>query len=267
MKVLVIGAGNMGIPLAHSISKSGKATEKVAIYDRNADKIQKINEEGLLEGYTDLKSILPKAEVVFLAIKPHDSAGFFKDVRNGLQENQILVSIMAGVTLSRLTDYSGLTKIIRMMPNLPAKIGEGISTFVRTEAVGEEELQLISDLLQFSGELMEVESEKLVDASTSISGTGPAYVFYFMKCLMESAMNLGFSKSQAEKLVSQTFKGSISLFFASNHSPETWIQRVASKGGTTEAALKYLKDERVNDHIIEAARQAFLRSEELGKDY
>lgn len=267
MNVLVIGAGNMGIPLAKSISKSQKHIAEVGIYDRTPEKVIPLDQQDGLKAYTRLEDCLPKASIIFLAIKPNDSASFFDTIRSLLHKDQILVSIMAGVTLERLTSQTNLSKVIRMMPNLPAIVGEGISTFVRTKEVSDKTLAIITELLRPTGEVLEVASEKLVDASTSISGTGPAYVFYFMKCLIESATELGFSQEQAEKLVSQTFKGSIHLFYASTYSPESWIQKVASKGGTTEAALEYLKNEKVNDLVKEAARQAFLKSQELGKDY
>ena len=109
-------------------------------------------------------------------------------------------------------------------------------------------------------------SEKFIDASTGISGSGPAYVFYFMQSMMEAALKMGFSANDSKMLVSHTFEGAVDLFNQSDLSPNSWMDRVASKGGTTRAALDSMEDNNVKELIKEAAYSAFNRAVELGKD-
>lgn len=128
------------------------------------------------------------------------------------------------------------------------------------------ELLTIENLLDTTGKSTHVSNENLIDASTGISGSGPAYVFYFMQSMMEAALQMGFSKNDSTMLVSQTFTGAIELFNQSNLSPNSWMEKVASKGGTTQAALDSMDDNNVNELIKEAAFAAFSRAIELGKE-
>jgi pyrroline-5-carboxylate reductase len=152
------------------------------------------------------------------------------------------------------------------MPNLPAQIGKGLTSYVTSPEISRIEKLTIESLLDTTGKSMEVTSEKFIDASTGISGSGPAYVFYFMQSMMEAALKMGFSKNDSSVLVSQTFTGAIELFNQSNLSPNSWIKKVASKGGTTRAALDSMEDNNVNGLIKDAAFAAFNRAVELDKE-
>jgi pyrroline-5-carboxylate reductase len=152
------------------------------------------------------------------------------------------------------------------MPNLPAKVGLGLTAYVASPEVSRMELLTVESLLNTTGKSILVSNESLIDASTGISGSGPAYVFYFMQSMMEAALQMGFTKNDSQVLVSQTFTGAISLFNQSNLSPNSWMEKVASKGGTTQAALDSMDDNNVNELIKEAAFAAFSRAVELGKE-
>jgi len=151
------------------------------------------------------------------------------------------------------------------MPNLPAKIGMGMTVFTSTDEVTRIELVMVQNLINTTGKSVYVEKESAIDAATAISGSGPAYVWYFMNSMMDAAQNMGFSTSEAELLVSQTFKGAIDLFNKTNFSCEEWIQKVCSKGGTTEAAMKCYSEEILNKKIINGANAALNRAVELGE--
>ena len=125
---------------------------------------------------------------------------------------------------------------------------------------------MVRNLLDTTGTSIHVDNENLIDASTGISGSGPAYVFYFMQSMLEAARKMGFSEYDSKVLVSNTFEGAIELFNQSNISPETWIDRVASKGGTTQAAIDSMEDNNVKQLIQDAAYAAFDRAVELGED-
>ncbi len=151
------------------------------------------------------------------------------------------------------------------MPNLPAQIGMGMTAFTSSDEVTRIELVMVQNLLNTTGKTIYVEQESAIDASTAISGSGPAYVFYFMDAMIKAARAMGFSNSESELLVSQTFKGAVDLYNKNNFSCEEWIQKVASKGGTTEAALRSYIDNKVHEDIIAGANAALNRAVELGQ--
>ena len=152
------------------------------------------------------------------------------------------------------------------MPNLPAQVGKGVTSFTESSDVSRVELLMIRNLLDTTGESIHVENQNFIDASTGISGSGPAYVFYFMNSMLEAALKMGFSENDSRVLVSQTFEGAVELFNRNDLSPTLWMDRVASKGGTTRAALDSMDDNNVKELIKEAAYAAFDRAVELGEE-
>lgn len=265
MKVLVIGTGHMGGPYAQAMSRSDLLkNNQLFIYDRNHDKLTSLEKKGNLKSHLSLASCLPLAEIVFIAVKPHQTTDLFDEMRPYINPEQIFVSIMAGVKLLSIANGLGVKKIVRAMPNLPAKVGIGMTTFTATEAVPREELKVIEDLIDMTGRSFYVENEELIDASTAISGSGPAYVFYFIQALMEAALEMGFTEKESALLVSQTFKGAVELYTRSQLSTKEWIKQVCTKGGTTEAAVNKMRTEKIDKHIKQAAHVALNRAKELG---
>ena len=266
MKVLVIGAGNMGLTYAQGMSKSKLLRKRnIMILDTSEEKIKELNEISHFDVYKDLKDCVPFADIVFIAVKPYHSEELFKAIASLVNKEQIIISIMAGITIDYMKDLTGLDKVVRAMPNLPAQIGRGLTSYIASEAVSKVELILVENLLDTTGKSILVSNENFIDASTGISGSGPAYVFYFMQSMMEAALQMGFSKNISKVLVSETFTGAVELFNQADHSPNKWMDMVASKGGTTRAALDSMEDNNVNELIKEAAFAAFNRAVELGK--
>ncbi|MEL6923944.1 MAG: pyrroline-5-carboxylate reductase dimerization domain-containing protein [Bacteroidota bacterium] len=140
-----------------------------------------------------------------------------------------------------------------------------MTAFTSSDEVTRIELVMVQNLINTTGKTVYVDRENSIDAATAISGSGPAYVFFFMQSMMTAAREMGFSRSEAELLVSQTFKGAVDLYNKSNLSCEEWIQKVASKGGTTEAALRSFEENKVYADIIAAAQAALHRAVELGQ--
>ena len=204
-------------------------------------------------------------ELIILAVKPQDAELLYRGIRPFLHENQVVLSIMAGVKLHTIEQGTGLKKIVRAMPNLPAQIGMGMTAFTARDEVSRKELINVQNLLSTTGLVMYLDDENLIDAATAVSGSGPAYVFYFMQAMMEAAQKIGFTEAQAELLVLQTFLGSVHLLGKKNVSCQEWIRRVASKGGTTEAALHTFEQQQLNPDIISGVQAAFERAKELGK--
>ena len=266
MKVLVIGAGNMGLTYAEGMAASPYLNKrKLMVFDVSPDRVSLLKEMGIFDVYDDIEDCLPTADIVFLAVKPYHSEGLFEKIRPLVNENQIFVSLMAGVTIESIQQGLGVEKVVRTMPNLPAQVGKGITSYTEAAEVSRVELLMVRNLLDTTGKSIRVKNEKFIDASTGISGSGPAYVFYFMQSMMEAALKMGFSENDSRVLVSQTFEGAVELFNQNSISPTTWMERVASKGGTTRAALDSMDDNNVKELIKEAAYAAFDRAVELGK--
>lgn len=266
MNVLVIGGGNMGMTYAEAIAKSNFLTSgSLMIVDKSDEKQAELRACGLFDVHEGLATSLPKADVVLIAVKPAHAADLMGEMRPMVSTGQLFVSIMAGVTIDTLQQGLGTKKVVRAMPNLPALVGLGMTSFTASDHVSRLELAAIEQLLDTTGRSIGLTSESEIDASTGISGSGPAYIFYFMQALMDAARKMGFGKDDARLLVGQTFAGAVELFNSSTLSPEDWMARVASKGGTTRAALDSMDHNNVNALIQEAAYAAFHRAEELGK--
>jgi pyrroline-5-carboxylate reductase len=183
-----------------------------------------------------------------------------------LNDQQIFVSLMAGVTIQTIQEGLGIKKVVRTMPNLPAKVGKGVTSYTESKEVSRIELLTIRNLLDTTGESIRVQNEEFINKSTGISGSGPAYIFYFMQSMLEAAKKMGFSDNDSRILVSNTFEGAVQLFNESDLTPQTWMNRVASKGGTTRAALDSMEDNNVKELIKDAAFAAFDRAVELGDE-
>ncbi|MBB4119667.1 pyrroline-5-carboxylate reductase [Mesonia hippocampi] len=172
---------------------------------------------------------------------------------------------MAGVSIDNISKKLQVKKIIRSMPNIPTQIGQGMTVFTASQEVDRKDLFIIQNLINTTGKSLFIENEEMINSSTAISGSGPAYVYYFINAIIDSAINLGFTKSEAEFLVQQTFLGSTQLQNRSNLSNLEWIEKVASKGGTTEAALGIFHSFDIKSKINEGIIQANARAKELGK--
>lgn len=265
MKILIIGGGNMGLTYAQSFLRSQIATkENMMILEKSPEKADELKKKDIGTVFGLPEECIPQADLIILAVKPQDTSVLFDIIKPLVHSQQVFLSIMAGVKLATIAKALGVSKVIRAMPNLPAQIGKGMTAFTSSDEVTRIELVMVQNLLNTAGKTLYVENEDFIDASTAISGSGPAYVWYFMNALIESARDMGFSPSEAELLVSQTFLGAIELYQASNLTCEEWIARVCSKGGTTEAALATYNERKVHEDIMKGADAALVRAQELG---
>jgi pyrroline-5-carboxylate reductase len=199
-----------------------------------------------------------------LSVKPQDFTALAQTIQPYLNKNQLLLSVMAGVTIQRIQNELQVQKIIRSMPNIPTQIGMGMTVFSAATDVDRKELFIVQNLINTTGKSVYVEKEELLNAATAISGSGPAYVFYFMNAMIQAAVELGFNESEAELLVNQTFMGSVAIQNSCSISNEEWIKKVASKGGTTESALRIFQETQLKEAIVKAIHSANNRAIELG---
>ena len=266
MNILIIGGGNMGLTYAKSFLRSHiTSKEAMMILEKSPEKAELLAQQDIGTVFGSPEKCIKKADLIILAVKPQDTSTLFAAIQPLVDPQQVFLSIMAGVKMETIAKGVGATKIIRAMPNLPAQIGMGMTAFTSSDAVTRIELVMVQNLLNTTGKTVYVEQESAIDSATAISGSGPAYVWFFMNAMMTAASKMGFTHSEAELLVSQTFRGAIDLYNKADFSCEEWIEKVCSKGGTTEAALKAYRDNAVHDDIITGAIAALNRAVELGK--
>jgi len=202
---------------------------------------------------------------VVLAVKPQALGDLAPELGAHLTGRHVVISIMAGVRLAKLTEALGahVTRLVRVMPNTPMMVGQGMSAIAAAPSARPGDDKLAMQLLSAGGEAVRVD-ESMMDAVTAVSGSGPAYVFYLAEAMQNAAEELGLGE-QAPTLVAQTLVGAAQLLAESEHSAAELRKRVTSPGGTTEAALKHMDEQQMERIIIEAVKAAAKRSEELGQ--
>ncbi|MEL6694607.1 MAG: pyrroline-5-carboxylate reductase [Bacteroidota bacterium] len=265
MNILIIGGGNMGRTFARAfVNAHVVSRDHLYILERKKEeRIRDLSRLDIAHIETDLSAV-KQADLVILAVKPQDAPALFSQIEPFVDPGQVMLSVMAGITMEQIRQALGSPKIVRAMPNLPSQIGAGMTAFTATDEVSRLEIGTIQNLLATTGKTLYVEEEEKIDAVTAISGSGPAYVYFFMDALIRAARDMGFSEGDANLLVQQTFSGALSLFRQNSLSCEDWIQKVASKGGTTEAALKAFVETQLTEAISTGAQAALTRAQELG---
>jgi pyrroline-5-carboxylate reductase len=199
-------------------------------------------------------------DYVVLAVKPQDSQAIAMQVNTGWTDN-LIISVMAGIPTSQLQAWFGSDRIVRTMPNTPARLGLGMTVWTATPGVSELEKKFIQQLLQQLGKELYVHNDNWIDKATAVSGSGPAYLFLFAEQFMAAAQELGFSAEQAQQLVSQTVLGAATLLQTAP--PAQLRAQVTSKGGTTAAALNTVMNSDVANIWEQAVQAAYKRAQEL----
>ena len=266
MKTLIIGYGNMGQTYANSFVSSRFIVpsdililSRSTIENKNRYTIQDIN------FYTKPNPIIFDVDIIIIAVKPQDFSVLANEIKPYIHNEHLVLSVMAGVTLESIQEKLACEKLVRSMPNIPTQIGLGMTVFCASTKVDRKELFIIQNLINTTGKSIYIEKEEMLNATTAVSGSGPAYVFYFMNAMIEAGIKLGFTKSEAEFLVSQTFIGAVQLQNRSDLSHTEWIDKVASKKGTTEAALAIFNNKNLLEIIKNGIFAANTRAIELGK--
>lgn len=265
----IIGCGNMG----RAIFERLKDEYSLLVFDKDATKTKDLLSVNVAKNITDL---LNKSEAIILAIKPQDFEGILKEIKNHFRD-KLVISIAAGITTEYIQKILGKVKVIRVMPNMPAKIGKGMSCLCKGQFTSEEDLGFAKSLFDNLGETL-VLNEDMMDAATAISGSGPGYLYdwaegkdlkeiknyaaTFTTTLTTSAESIGFSQLQAEILAKITTEGSIAYLEKTKLSAPEAKKQVVSKGGTTEAALEVLHK---GGSLGEAVKEALKRAKELSK--
>lgn len=265
MKIGFIGGGVMAEAIMKGIlDVSLVKPENLFVSDLDSQRLEYLNKTLNVFGVESNIEVVNKSDIVILAIKPQN----IKEVMIELKGNSILdktfLSIVAGVKTEILQEGLGVDSIIRVMPNTPAQIKKGMTVWTSSKSVPSVTLSFSKKILGVLGEELYVEDEDLIDMSTALSGSGPAYMFLFMDALINAGINIGMSNEMSVKLVRQTLLGSIELAIGSEFEPTKLKEMVTSPGGTTEAALAKLEEGGFSDLVSEAVCSAFERAKFLG---
>ena len=250
----------MGTAIASGLKRSFDALSSLTVCERNVDRHESLRslEIDVTESNTNA---CKDADVVLLAVKPQDFESL--NIADDLKEDAIVISIMAGVSMRKIrTVLNDHGPIVRVMPNLPALIGKGVSGFFASN-LSPDQKQTVESILKTLGLAVEVKEEDDIDKITALSGSGPAYVFYFLESLRDAAVDLGLDKQTAENLALETLLGSAEYFKNGTSSLEELRERVTSKGGTTEKALQVLHNCGFKESLAQATKAAYERAKEL----
>jgi pyrroline-5-carboxylate reductase len=266
VNILIAGAGNMGVTYARSLlATQFTLPDKLHFLIRSPSGRLRMPDLPDQQFYAASGSFVGQYDILILAVKPQDFSALAPNLFPFLKPDQLILSIMAGISLQSLYEALGVPKLIRAMPNLPSRVGKGMTVYSCSTALDRKELFIINNLLNTTGKALYVEEEGLIDAATALSGSGPAYVYYLMDALVKAGMEMGFSEAEAALLVRQTFLGALDLQTQQQVSAAELIAQVASKGGTTEAALKVFESTQLPQSLKEGVWAAYRRSKELGK--
>ncbi len=262
MKITILGCGNMGSAYARSFRKYGLVkAEDLLLIARSEARREQLAAFGRVSA--EVEPTISESDLVIVAVKPQDFAGVAPGLRSVLRANQVVLSIMAGITLQRLRDELAHHTVVRAMPNAPARIGMGITAYATGAELSMRQTLMVEQLLNCTGRALHLGDEKLLDPVTALSGSGPAYFFEVVRVLTATAFELGLEPHVANALVKQTMLGSFHLMEHADRTPEELIQAVMSKGGTTEAAFKVFEQGDLAGTLKKAVQAASERAKEL----
>lgn len=259
-KLGIIGGGNMGEAIiAGSLKKFF-----VSVCEKDVSRQKYLLKNYKIPSY-NLKKLSEISDIMILAIKPQDFDEALKELAPSLQKKTLVISIAAGITTQYIERGLGKNiRVVRAMPNLPALIQRGVTAISRGRFAKTSDLNLAKKIFDYIGSTVIVK-ESSINAITAVSGSGPAYVFLFMECLIAAAEDLGLSKDLALKLVRQTFSGSIALVEKKNADPAGLRVKVTSKGGTTQAAMDVFAKNKFDKIVKKALQAAKRRAKELSR--
>ena len=264
MRLAIIGGGNMGGAILLALLKSTSVLpEDILLIESDGEKRQNIGDATGCNTQTEIDEAVRNYEIVLLAVKPQSSTTVMELLAHWLLPEHIVVSVMAGISIETMRGVLGKSKLVRVMPNIPNLIGEGMNVFFASDTVGNEGREWVKILFNSCGSCLEAKNEDAIDAATAISGSGPGYLFYFAEQMLLSANALGFNEEEANALVQKTFRGATLLWESQKVSPGTLRQQVSSPGGTTLAAINHFQSKKVGESIQDGMRQAYLRAKEL----
>jgi pyrroline-5-carboxylate reductase len=223
----------------------------IEVFEENSKAVEKIREN--------------ENSIVLLCVKPQRIKGVLEELKGSVAQNQIVASIIAGAKIEMISEMLGNQKIVRAMPNTPSQIGAGITAWTCTESISGEEKAQIKALLTALGKELHVETENMIDMATSLSATGPTYIFLVMEALTDAGVHLGFSREMAKELVQETMLGSVLFAIESHKHPAELRNMVTSPGGTSADAIYQMEKGGLRTVLSKAVYAAYSRAVALGQ--
>ena len=270
-KIGFIGAGNMAFAIIEGIFsspifKDKYPNTKFIISDKNNSQLERFK-----SAFVDINiansnvDLAKKADILFLSIKPQNAIEVLEEISNHISEEKLIVSIMAGITMKKISQYLSVTQIARVMPNSPALIQQGMTAVSFSDKITVKYKQIILDIFSTVGKAITVD-EELQNAATAVSGSGPAFIYKVAQSIISAAKNIGLDKNTAQTLVAQTLVGAGAMLLK-NENIDTLIKNVASPGGTTEAGLKvFNEDTKWQETLQQVIIKSKNRADELSWD-
>lgn len=266
MKVAMIGCGNMGTAYVKSlIKKDVVQVENILLLEKSEERRTYLTQEklGVVIGTLDDK--IKEADIIVLATKPQYFSSVVTELKPFVQPNQILLSIMAGITIDFIQESCEHQKVVRAMPNTPCQLGKGVTGYAFDESITDTDLSKIQQVLESTGKAVQVQEEEKINAVTALAGSAPAYFMKFVKAMVETGEEMGVSKEDAFTFVLETMNGTYHLMKESDEEIQTLMDNVTSKGGTTAAALNHFDENNLEGIVNGALLKARNRGRELSK--
>ena len=264
--IAFIGGGNMASAIIGGLRRQGLAADQIQVVEPLAEQRQRLESEWGVLTLAESQASLARAELVVWAVKPQIFAQAAQQA-GPHTASALHLSVAAGIPSDSMAGWLGSQRIVRAMPNTPALIGRGITGLFARPAVSTAERQSIETVIGTTGQWLWLEREDLLDAVTALSGSGPAYVFYFLEAMMAAGQQLGLSAAQSRQLALATFGGASALADGSDEAPAVLRERVTSKGGTTHAAISAMEAAGLKSQFIAAITAARDRARELGQEF
>lgn len=270
-KITFIGSGAMAEAMISGLLRQRLARpEELSASDPHLERVQELQKKYGLQPFTDNRQATENADVVVLSVKPQKLTNVLDGLKGAIPAGAVVLSIVAGATIEKISRGLGHSAVVRSMPNTPAQIGEGITVWIAAPSVSQAQKETARTILSAFGEEINVDDENYLDMATALSGTGPAYVFIFMEAMIDAGVHMGFSRRVSEQLVVQTLRGSVDYYQSINQNASVHVaalkNQVTSPGGTTAEALYYLEKAGFRTAISRAIWAAYQRSLELGRE-
>lgn len=261
MRTVLIGGGVMGEAILGSALQQGALTaDQVVVVEKVDERRDALAQAYGVEVAADATAAMNGADVVIVAVKPQDAGKLAGTVR----DEALIISVMAGVQIETLAAQFEHRRIVRVMPNTPVTVQQGMCAWTATTDVDGAQREFVRMLLRSMGRELYLDAEAKLDMATAVSGSGPAYVFLFIESMIEAGVSVGLARPEAELLVSQTFLGAATYAIESGEPAATLRGRVTSPAGTTAAGLNALERRAVRAAVTDAVESAFRRAQELG---
>lgn len=265
VSITFVGGGTMAEALIRGLLSKGLATgSQITVSDPLQERRTHLSEQlGIRTCCSNVEAVAG-AELVVLAIKPQALGEVLEELADRIDSSALLLTIVAGAKIDTIRSALGTGAIVRIMPNTPGQIGEGISVWTATGQVSPPQMEQAREIVRALGEQVHVEDEEYLDMATALSGSGPAYVFYFAEALIDAGVHLGFSRAVARKLVLQTVRGSAAFAQKTGLHPAVLRNMVTSPGGTTAAGLYQLDKGGLRAAVSRAVWAAYQKARYLG---